>query len=226
MIKTKSTAYNLVAVIAATLLILISMAIGFYIVLSISAQLGYDARHDEITDIIGVALALLLYALILGIAYGLYRLTSRIFQSIFDCDIYECNSKSYADGFYVLRRNDQSREANLSNIKTGGPVKLPQRAYTVYVELSYRQLDMATYRMLNQFHSTCYEIPCSYIMPDGVSCLCRPKISLSAAMRAQQALREDETVFFIYHVAYPSRKSQLAHADQRGEVVIIEKNEE
>ncbi len=225
MTKTKSKAYSLLATLSIVLSATIGMVLALFTFFDVFTEPDYGPPHGTIS-VFYVAFCIVaivaFYALAIGITYILYRLIGKIFESILACNIYECSWKSYADGFYVMRRNDQTRDINLSNLRTGGPAGNTQKTYTVYVELSYRQLDIAIYRMLSQFHSVRYELPQSYIMPDGVSCLSRPKITLRAAIRAKNEMREDETVFFVYHVDYPERKSQLAHEDKRGKVVIIE----
>ena len=217
MTKTKSKAYSLLATLSIVLSATIGMVLALFCCFKAFTWTNHDLPHDapDVPSVIFCIFAVVVF-------HVLYHLIGKIFESILDCNIYECSWKSYADGFYVMRRNDQTRDINLSNLRTGGPAGTTQKTYTVYVELSYRQLDIAIYRMLNQFHSVCYELPQSYIMPDEVSCLSRPKITLRAALKAEREMREDETVFFVYHVDYPERKSQLAHEDKRGKVIIIE----
>lgn len=222
MTKTKSVAYDILTVITIFLSAIIGMILSLFISLGGITVLCRDIPHDKIPEVAYRLVVVFFLIFSLGVATGINHLIIRVFRSIFHCEIDECNSKEYADGFYVLFRSDQTREGRLSNLKADGPAGCDDGAYTVYLDMSYDELEVAIYRMLNKYKSAYYAIPHSHIMPDGVTCLESPKITLRAAMQAKDKMREDETVFFIYHVSYPERKSQLAHTNKHSEVVVID----
>ena len=145
MTKTKSKAYSLLATLSIVLSATIGMVLALFCCFKAFTWTNHDLPHDapDVPSVIFCIFAVVVfYALAIGITHVLYHLIGKIFESILDCNIYECSWKSYADGFYVMRRNDQTRDINLSNLRTGGPAGTTQKTYTVYVELSYRQLDI------------------------------------------------------------------------------------
>lgn len=227
MTKIKSATYDVLSVISMVLSMFAGVAFGWFIFHGGLALLDYlYGSESEISVMISFAIVFIIVttfiASMIGMSLAANYFINKILKTILHCNIHCCNADDYADGFYVMRRNDRAREDRLESLKECGPVVNKNGSYTVYLGMSYDELDIAIYRMLNKYKSVYYAIPHSHIMPDGVTCLDRPMITLRAAMQAKSKMREDETVFFVYYVDYPGSKSQLAHASECGETVVID----
>lgn len=222
MIKTKLARYDILSIIVMFVSVAISMVLSIFVASGVFWCLWrFVASEADKRSLVFLVLTVWFSSSVF-IGIGISRLVTMVFRPLLHCDIEECNKRAYPEGFYVLRHNSQDRAINLSNLKTGGYIECIRDTYSVCVGFSYEDIEAMIYRMDNRLHSVHWEIPRSYIMPDGVTCLQGAKISLAAALKARKALREDETVFFIYHVDYPNHKGQLAHADRDGEIVVID----
>lgn len=227
MTKTKSAVYDVISVISVLFSMLINAVLGVIVIYGGYALIDFlcsdENKINDIISFIGIfVVTAICITLVFGAIFATRCLINKILKTILHCDVYYCNAENYADGFHIMRNNRLTRENKLDNLKTGGPAERKNDTYTVYLGMSYDELDIAIYRMLNKYKSVYYIIPHSHIMPDGVTCLEFPRITLRAAMQAKNEMREDETVFFVYYVDYPSRKSQLAHASEHSEVVIVD----
>lgn len=220
--KLRNTWYDVVCVIVAVAVILgaITSLCGIIALMPEYMMCEIGKSEGLFTIIFLAALAL-----VSGLAYFVYARIIAVISDHMGCKIDEYNTLKYPFMVYVMRESDQVREVTLNNMKGSGNIPTLNGHYTVCLGFNRAELMNATSTIVNTHHDVCWEVPNSYILGDGVSCLAGPKISLMDLFRTIGDMEKNDTAFFIYYVSYPAKKSQLRHESREGEIVVIDARE-
>lgn len=189
-----------------TLITFVTCILSIDHVLSLETPLGYTVGENKTISfcvIVVLVLPMCAGAIISSslLVKALLRLADRLFPD---------NSGKMCEGVCVAGSVEEAKFDDIS---------VWRDHYTVCVGFAQPEMRCV---LGNSHHDDYWEVPNSFIMPDGVTCLVGARVLLKDISQVLDNTNEGDMIFFVYRCPYPAEKSQLAHESRDGELVVID----